>query len=253
MKTGLLGIMAVVFSMTLTTISAEEKFREFRSSDGKSISAKLLYHKGSGSVTMELANGKKVKVPILRFSEDDQKYLNDWVKANPPKIKYAFKYEVDTERDTIKRAGGYYDRSKSGKHAYNVTITNMSRDTVTDMVVKYQMYMLNNTSGAGSYEYGDEYMQTDEIPLKADIPYNHEREFTSKAFRIDEERYSYYYSRNNRKDVMEGIIIRMYDKTGKLVDEWKSQAAERAKRTWIDPKKKKGRDRDVEEPPIRID
>lgn len=257
MKKGILGIIAAAMIVAVgNSHAAEEKFREYRSNAGASISAKLLHHKGDGSVTMELATGKESTIPILRFSDEDQKFLTEWVKVNPPKIKYTFNYEIATERDTIKRSTGYYDSSKSGKHSYSMKITNMSRDTATDLTVKYQMFMENNTSGSGySYEEGDGYMLTDEVKFDADMAYNHSREFTTKAFKIDEERYRYYASRSNRKDVMEGIIIRIYDKAGTMVDEWKSQPAERAKHEWVDPNKKKERTSSApaEEPAIRID
>ncbi len=235
MKTGILGIVSVLLlSGTAINVSAEEKFREYRSTKGDAITAKLLHHKGNGEVTMELSTGKKATIPIDRFSADDQTFLKEWVKNTPAKLNYVFKYEVAIDRNTVSRNTAYYDRSKSGDHSYKVKITNASRDTVRDLTVKYQMFMQNNTTGSYTYTYGDQFMLMDDVPFPGELAFNHSREFKTKAFRIDEDRYRYYTSRNNRKDVMEGMIIRVFDKAGEVVDEHITQAAEKAGHQWID-------------------
>ncbi|GAA5494712.1 hypothetical protein Rhal01_00876 [Rubritalea halochordaticola] len=55
-------------------------YRQFTSSDGKTISA-VVVDKDDESVTLLLENGKRAKVPNDRLGADDQEYVKGWNKA----------------------------------------------------------------------------------------------------------------------------------------------------------------------------
>jgi hypothetical protein len=259
MKMGILALIGAALLLAAgNSIAQDAQFREFRSATGKSISAKVVSHKGDGKVKLELVDGKKSTIAIDRFSVDDQKYLKEWVEKHPPALNYAFNYEVEEERGKTERNRQSYVKSKTEQRAYEVKITNMSRDTVSDLTVKYQMFMHNGSDGSGYIGTSQEgrFLQTDTVELPADIDYNHTRTFVTKTFKIDSEVTNYYYNDRSRKDEMEGIIIRVFDKAGTMIDEYSSPAAERAKHKWLEngkPASKRPTPKPRPSPGVKID
>jgi hypothetical protein len=56
----------------------EASFRKWTSSNGNHVVEALLSSYANGSVTLELRDGKKVKVDVTKLSEDDQAYVTKW-------------------------------------------------------------------------------------------------------------------------------------------------------------------------------
>ncbi|WP_269542728.1 hypothetical protein [Cerasicoccus fimbriatus] len=67
-----------IFLLFASSLAASD-LREFTSTDGKTLKASVVnYDQQSGEVTIRLEDNRTFKVPVDRFSEDDQTYLKEW-------------------------------------------------------------------------------------------------------------------------------------------------------------------------------
>ncbi len=220
MKTGTWGcVIVAVFALAAgSAVRADVVERTFTDTTGRTLKAKLISHKGDGKVNLEI-KGKQYSLPITKFCLDDQEFLQKWIKVNPPTLNYAFKYEIKAEKLSSDRSNSGYVKTRRARYAYKVAVINASRDVVSDLTMKYQMFLHNETSG---YYYSSRGSSTSfkqgEFELPGQMPFNFKREFVTEAFQLDEVKYGATNS-YRRKDELAGIIVRIYDKKGKLVDE----------------------------------
>jgi hypothetical protein len=75
-------ILTHLFLLTIQANGFAGEYREFRSKEGQSITARIIdYRKSTKTVRVERLNGKKAWVPITAFSADDEKYFKEWIAA----------------------------------------------------------------------------------------------------------------------------------------------------------------------------
>ena len=89
-------------------------YREFTSSDGKPLQAKLEMFDGS-TVTIKTARGASFKLPLERFSAEDQTFIKDAYKADNTKPAYQAA-AIDVEQGKI--IGPVQATKKSSYHLY---------------------------------------------------------------------------------------------------------------------------------------
>lgn len=132
-----------IFLLFATGLVAGD-LREFTSTDGKTLKASVVnYDKKSGEVTIRLEDNRTFKVPLDRFSEDDQIYLEEWRK------------EYDQKFASV-RVGGHTIRGHKFAFIFCGEFEPIKQDQLRDDmrrcfdsmddVVEYNLYAdLNNT------------------------------------------------------------------------------------------------------------
>ena len=71
---------AIVFNLFAVAVVADERndeFREFRDRQGRSVRAKIVRVTGD-QLTVQRSDGKQFTAPIVRFSDDDQRFIRQW-------------------------------------------------------------------------------------------------------------------------------------------------------------------------------
>ncbi len=234
---------ALLLPSTPSDLFAETRL--FTSTGGTTITAEPVSHDGAGTLTLRLANGTTTEVPVDKLSAADREWLAEWVKSHPAERDYHFSYEVvEKKMADLERTSGTYVRTKKQRWAYAVTITNADRRPVSDLTLRYRVYMRDEVSGYDSIgiryrnEAGESFQQkAGEEKLTAEMRFNDHKEFVSASFDLDETRYSYYYARSTRtKDRLAGIIIKIYDRTGRVIDTYRSDEKWLASVEWEDDK-----------------
>ena len=211
---------------------AQAEMRNFSNSKGDAIEAELVSHK-NGKVKLRRADGVEFEVVPTVFSPEDQAYIKSWMDKNPASVDYAFRIEAERKKlaGTMQDLG--YKRVKNEKWAYQIKITNHSRDTVKDLTVKYKVFYSNRADGEFSASSGDvkEMAQIrGEAKLKSEMEFNQTMEFTTKSATIDFVDYDGAGSRY--KDTLRGAMIRILDKQGKIVADWVMPMSYLKKKTW---------------------
>ncbi len=206
--------------------------REFEDAYGRVIEAELVSHTGAdGELVTINKGGKELTVKVGVFSEEDQKFIRDWMRKTPPTLDYAFR--VDASKSAGEAAG-----ARSEKVAYEIKVTNLTREPVSGMRVEYRAYFLDQTgqgveSGLRKWaaaRFGKRAVDRTvgkaepvlkhvegTVPIEGPLRFNQTATFTTEALRIDEARKGRFST--GYKDELVGVIVRVYEPGGKLVFE----------------------------------
>lgn len=219
----------IFFILLLISISQSKGLsRTFEDQFGRIIKADLISHTGISSNEIKISkDGKHLNVKISLFSEKDQKFIRNWMKETPPTIDYVFRIEA-----TLKQLGSFKNksdyiyrstsRSKTKTNAYQIKLTNLTRQTVKDLRVEYRIV---KEGRSGRYEF-----QRGHKEIIDPMRYNQDVVLTTTKSELDSYRSSY--SSYSYKEVVLGVLIRVFDKQGKLVTDWRSSNTKIAKITW---------------------
>ncbi len=96
-------IVICFLSSTLAAFSQDgSEFRQFTSTDGKTIEAKAISLSG-GTIKIEMKNGRTFDLPVARLSPEDQQWIGEWNRkmagAFVPDLKIAFDENIDKSTD----------------------------------------------------------------------------------------------------------------------------------------------------------
>ena len=238
-------VFGVIFSVLawIGTVSAE--IRTFTSTNGKSMQASLVSHKG-GKVTLKRADGQEFSVAPNMFSPEDQLFIKNWMDKTPETIIYRVRVDAKKTKVSGTRVKTSYSYAKREQWAYDVEVTNASRDEASGLVVKYRVFFRNNISGSSSSSYyyltneGGS-MQVASGTVKQPVPMGFNKSMAFQTKQVQIESYDTYYS-TRRKDELLGVMVRVEDPTGNVVADWKSPTTAIRTFTWesSDPNAKNG-------------
>lgn len=216
--------------------------REFKSKNGSLMQAELVSHR-SGQIKIRRDDGKEFDLDPSIFSAADEKFIRQWMKVTPETVNYNFDVEFDRKKMDGETHNFGYKRVKNQLWSYVITISNNSKETVSDLTIEYRILYTN--SADGFYSSYDE----DRIPLKIEggreklnqeLGYNREMIMTTRAVNIDD--VDYREGGPRYKDTLKGCILRILDPQGVVIGEWQSAELGMRDRTWAstDPGGSKG-------------
>jgi len=219
-KTNTLIMGAILFG----TIAASQA-RTFEDKFGRVMEANLVSHTGAKSDKVKInKGGKEMVVKVGAFSAGDQKYIRDWMAKTPASIDYAFRVEADKKVVDSARSKAYYEKGKSADTLFELRITNLTRQTVKGIKIEYKAFLKNfgDPSSFGGFNITTPSIQsvTDSIKVDKEMAYNRSAVIKTKTLRVDSARGSF--SSSNFNDDLLGVIVRVYDPTGKQVTEWRT-------------------------------
>ena len=133
---------------------------------------------------------------------------------------------------------------KNEKWAYNVQLTNSSRDTAKNLTIKYKVFHSNQADGSYSAASSDTNamgVTRGSAQLAAELPFNKTMEFNTKSVQIDVVDYDgagYRY-----KDQLKGMMLRVETASGEVVFDWTLPISYLKGHTWesTEPAKKGGK------------
>ena len=120
----------------------------FEDQFGRIINAELISHTGAEGENVTIKkSGKKIVVKVALFSEKDQKFIRGWMKETPPTLDYNFRVEVAKKEIQSKPSANPFEKSSSGKTAFLMRLTNLTRQPVNGLRVEYRAYMKDYGGG----------------------------------------------------------------------------------------------------------
>lgn len=132
------------------------QYRDFLSHDGKAIRGRVLRYDAKGrKVTIERDNKKVFTVPIYAFSDEDQKYIEQWEFNKVFLSNSSFKIEAkrkkfDSKKGTSSSYYGYdIDSRKTETMGYEIKLENRSTSKLDGLEVEYCIYYEQEKAGRG--------------------------------------------------------------------------------------------------------
>jgi hypothetical protein len=143
------ALMCLVAGVMFAGLAGAE-MRTFKNAAGAEISAEVLYGTAK-MVTLKMANGKEVTTAIAKFSEEDQGFINEWIKTQPAKVNYSFGLELDKTRvgEKKERQTSSHDVTEEN-WAYDLTIDNRTRAALEGLEMRYRIYVESEHTDAKS-------------------------------------------------------------------------------------------------------
>jgi hypothetical protein len=159
------------------------------------------------------------------------------MKKTPPTLNYRFGVEaLKKKQSTVRVPGYYYSGGKTDMYVYEVKVTNLTTQPVSNIKIKYQTAMEDKVGGSSTGSYYSSYygkgllVLEDTIAVKGPLNYNQSATFVTKPFKLDSTRYSYYYgSSRSLKDSILGCRVRVYDSTGEVREDYRTKNQKFAK------------------------
>ncbi len=233
----ILGVLhnSPVFGAVDEGIGGQSEFREFTDALGEKVKLRLLSHKGDRKKVRVLReDGAEFDAPLENFSVSDRKYVEEWMSKTPPEIEYSFGYEFSRSRNQSISSDFGYKRVGQSNLSYEIEVTNKTRFEVGPLVFKYRLYMRNMTDG---YLYdGDRGLVVigGELKPKDRLKYAESLTLFTDHVKLDKVQYDYYYTHNRAKDALLGIILRVYDSYGRMIEEVRSSESTARTLKWVE-------------------
>lgn len=226
----------LIIPMALIEVSVFAEPRTFKNAAGKEIVAEPVSHDGNGSLELKRSDGNTFEVKVADLSLDDQQFLLEWMKANPPKVDYRFEFEVAATKvsGVNSRQLSGYKNVKNELWIYSVGVSNLARQTVKGLKAEYRVFIINAADGQFSSGEGiKEGFIAGSAVIDKELRFNEKFEFGTVEIEIDKVSYDWSFSRDERyKDALRGIMIRIKDSSGKVVQEFISTNASMKGKTW---------------------
>lgn len=246
-------LLAFLVSGIAQISSQAQTTREFTSSNGKTLSG-FITAADPTEVTIQMADGRSITGGVTFFSEEDQKYIMEWVKKNPVEKTYDFTLDTSRSRtDRRKETEGntivvyetwaykieIENRSKSGLKGADLSGLEIHYNIVKTALARAdEATYLHEDLGRGG---GRRLVLAGKTKLPL-VEYLKEKEITTNTIPIASSELApgWYYSdgsRDEAHDKLEGIWIKIL-KDGKVIHEEKSGTSEVEAIKWMKPKNK---------------
>ena len=135
----LLGLAAIAL-LVVAPRPAHAEMRKFTSADGREITAEI--QRGTAEqVTIKLENGKELTSKITVFSDEDQKYIRNWIKTQPPRIDYSFSLSYKRLKDGEKKRSTSSHNITVESWYYEMAVDNRSRVDLEDLEFRYRIFV----------------------------------------------------------------------------------------------------------------
>ncbi len=147
----------VLIFTVFVSISGFVSAKVFEDQFGRIMNAELVSHTGAEGENVTIKkSGKDMVVKVALFSEKDQKFIREWMKKTPPTLDYNFRVEVAKKEIQSKPSANPFEKSSTGKTAFLMRLTNLTRQPVSGLRVEYRAYMKDYGGGSSSRDDDDD-------------------------------------------------------------------------------------------------
>ncbi len=147
----LLRLLLALASVFFASVASDAKTFNLTDKQGRSLTAEVLALEGD-KVKIKRDDGQVFSIPLDTLTDKDQRALKAWANANPPAI--------DESELPIQFSRGKFDTQKENQHGgavtaykdlwgYNITLTNKSRQVLTDVRAEYILFVKQDGATAG--------------------------------------------------------------------------------------------------------
>lgn len=221
----------VLLSLGAGAVRAE--FRDFKDGMGRKVVAELLSHDGAGKLSLKMENGTLFQKAASEFSADDQPYIAEWMKRTPAAITYRFDIKALPVKISGNRKDLGYKTVKNELWTYKVEVRNTARNPVQNLKVEYRVFVQNEADGSFASDNNTGGFHAGEAAIDGPLRFNEAGSFTTVEVKIDVVDYrSYSSNRDRHVDALRGVMLRLKDDKGKVVQEWVSPITTLRGKTW---------------------
>lgn len=205
-----------------------------RNLSGQEIEANLLSAHGDTVKIQRVDDGMEFTVPVAMFDEFSVRQINSWIESDPEAVNYSVSISTEknmSDSNTYTTQGREFETEK---WSYQVTLTNLTRNALSDAVVEYRIIYDDEVEFArtvaspgkgGNQQEG----QTTELP---EMTFNDQVQFTTLPIEINSYKYDPVRGERERsRDAIKGIWVRV-TKNGKVIGEYQSSPGALASVQW---------------------
>lgn len=217
---------------------SQDGVRQFTNKNGQQIKAALLdVSSDKKNMKIRREDGAEFETEIVALSLDDQQYIKDWLKNRPSKSD--FRLDVAISKKVIESETRPYRSNVYKLHqdqlGYEVTVRNLSRESIPNPVISYQIIRLEGASvypdsdgdwtftGTDSDENKDEYVLGGTEESTDPLAFNREWVVTTTPMvveRVMNDTAVYF------EDELLGVIVQVKTEKGDLIGEFRSNGKE---------------------------
>lgn len=225
---------AAIEKKVLVAPSAPERSLVLRNLSGQEIKANLLSAHGDTVKIQRVEDGMEFTVPVAMFDEFSVRQINNWMENDPEAVDYSV--SISTEKN-MSDSSTYVTQGRefeTEKWSYQVTLTNLTRNVLSDAIVEYRIIYDDEVEFArtvaspgkgGNQQEG----QTTELP---EMTFNDQVQFTTLPIEINSYKYDPIRGERERsRDAIKGIWVRV-SKNGKVIGEYQSSPSALASVQW---------------------
>lgn len=131
-------IIITLLASSLLSASAEDGYRLFTATDGRSMEGQLLeYNPSTQKIRIQRRGGKKLWVSPEIFCQTDLNYIRDWIKASTFMSNSNFRISIKKAKSTR----GKTELIRTEKVSFEVTLKNATKDSLADLKIEYCYYI----------------------------------------------------------------------------------------------------------------
>ena len=209
----------LLFLLMAGSVLATEEFRVFHVGD-RTVSARIVsVDLRRDQVVLELRNKRRKKVSPSIFSQEDQDYINDYVKVKEflsSRYKVEIKKNILDRRDETVGTQGAIER-KTETICYDINISNGTDTTIEGVSIAYNIFYEQEELGRRDNEAREFYVD-DSLTIKSLLP-REKTSFRTKKFEIYSQRLGGGYDgyvdghATHQSGKSKGIWLKIYLKT----------------------------------------
>ncbi|MEM6911121.1 MAG: hypothetical protein AAF555_06005 [Verrucomicrobiota bacterium] len=229
-------LLALLLVSALPTFA--EELRTFRNQEGKSLQAALVSHRGDGeSLRLRLENGELVEVGLDLFSEADQDHIREWMAVTPAQIDYKLSIKAQKVKlDTLHRDTSGFFESEVKEFAYDIAIQNQGHEEVPGFTVEYQILVrpgsLRGVRSLAIKRTEGEHEQATALGSRRGLAFQ-TAPFTLRSMEAG--------ARNESADELLGLLVRVVNSEGIVIQEFESGGAGLAGQEWGETEATRGK------------
>lgn len=219
-------------------------FHEFANKDGQVIDARITRVTPDWkTMTIQMRDGRSFEMQVNVLTLDDQQWVKEWIGANPEATAVKFELDVIFEKkeDTTERERDDYYRYTIKDVTYTISVRNKSRADLVGAKVEYAIIFedavriyRNDLTGDPDYfrddDNPDEELIKGSSEVTTTLAYNHVHEFITKPAK--EETVNGDGGTTYGEDRIIGALVRVLDRDGAVIGEYKSGETSMRDRTW---------------------
>lgn len=205
-------------------------FRQFMDKQGRTLEARpVTVSTDRRQLTIAFRDGKEATLDPLLLSLDDQQFLAEWVKTQPAA---GHRLQVTVEKISAAPADRVREddyRMTTEHPAYRVTVTNLSRESLTGATIEYYALIDNQVrifkdpdDGAWDYSLGtrsdDAPPHVTEVQELPELAFNRSHQITTRPLSVEQVAGvgNFIYG----EDRLHGAIVQIRDRNGAVIGEW---------------------------------
>lgn len=144
-----ISLVFLILGSSIMGANAEDEFRVFTSTAGKTIEARILeYNPSRNKLRIERRGKGSTWVGADVFCASDREYIREWVFASM--FQSSSNLRITLKKETIQRSGSKKSLEKTERIGFEVKLQNRSKQSMDHLRIEYRYFLKGEEKGSGN-------------------------------------------------------------------------------------------------------